>query len=69
MTTPRTFWNFAREFLSFWQGRLQESGVDLIPDTVLPVYSCDRAVRFSRAVASRRTGPAGSGGRKAVSCR
>src|SRR3989441_4689139 len=29
----------------------------LIPDTVLPVYTGDRAIRFSRAVASRRTGP------------
>ena len=29
----------------------------LIPDTVLPVYSGDRAIRLSRAVASRRTGP------------
>ena len=38
----------------------------LIPDTVLPVYSGDRAIRFSRAVASRRAGPrvpvVGSGG-------
>ena len=29
----------------------------LISDTVLPVYSGDRAIRLSRAVASRRTGP------------
>ena len=29
----------------------------LIPDTALPDYSGDRAIRFSRAVASRRTGP------------
>src|SRR5712692_9787594 len=29
----------------------------LNPDTVLPVYSGDRAIRFSRAVASRSTGP------------
>ena len=29
----------------------------LIPDTVLPVYSGDRAIRLSRAVAYRRTGP------------
>ena len=36
----------------------------LIPDTVLPIYSCDRAVLGSpEAVASRRTGPAGPGGR------
>jgi hypothetical protein len=28
----------------------------LIPDSVLPVYSGDRAIRFSRAVSSRRTG-------------
>jgi len=41
----------------------------LIPDTVLPSYSGDRAIRFPWAVASRRTGPAGPGGRKAVSCR
>jgi hypothetical protein len=40
------------------------------PDTVLPAYSRNRAVRFSRAVASRRTGPrvpmAGSGQRSVV---
>ena len=29
----------------------------LISDTVLPVYSGARAIRLSRAVASRRTGP------------
>jgi hypothetical protein len=39
------------------KGRLRESDVDLIPDTVLPVYSCARAVRFSWTVASKRTGP------------
>ena len=36
------------------KGRLHESDAD--PGRVLPVYSGDRAVRFSRAVVSRRTG-------------
>jgi hypothetical protein len=39
------------------------AGAALIPDTVLPVYSGDRAIRLSRAVASRRTGLVGPGGR------
>ena len=29
----------------------------MIPDTVLPVYSGNRAIRFSRAAASRRPSP------------
>ena len=48
--------DFAREFSSFRrQGGYGKAA--LIPDTVLPVYSDDRAIRLSRAVASRRTGP------------
>jgi hypothetical protein len=41
----------------------------LIPDTVLPVYSGDGAIRFSRAVSSRRAGarvPWSEGGQLAV---
>ena len=37
-------------------GKGQYGRAMLIPDTVLPVYSGDRAIRFSRAVSSRRTG-------------
>ncbi len=37
------------------KGRLMDS--DSIPDTVLPVSSCDRVVPYSPAVASRRTAP------------
>jgi len=52
MTTPRTFWTFAREFSSFRRGKDGYGSATLIPDTVVPVYSCDRAVRFSGAFAS-----------------
>ena len=46
-SSPRTFWSFAREFSSFRrQWAACESDAD--PDTVLPVYSGDRAIRLSR---------------------
>jgi hypothetical protein len=44
---PRTFWNFSREFSSF-----KRQGAPMGQR----VYSSDRAIRFSRAVASRGTG-------------
>jgi hypothetical protein len=51
--SPRTFRNVAGEFSATGgYGR-----ATLISDRVLAVYSCDRAIRLSRAVASRRTGP------------
>jgi hypothetical protein len=53
--SPRTFWNFAGEFSSFRRQGYGRAAV--ISDTVLPVSSGDRAVHFSRAVASRCTGP------------
>ena len=53
--SPRTFWNFAREFSSFSKERLRESDAD--PRHVLPVYSGDGAIRSSRAVASTSKGP------------
>src|ERR1700730_951499 len=40
----------------------------LIPDTVLPVYSGDRAIRFSRAVAAGRTGPGSGPGQGCWQC-
>jgi hypothetical protein len=46
------------------QGTARESDAD--PDTILSVYSGDRAIHFCRAVASRRTV---LDGRKAVSYR
>ena len=51
--SARTFCTFLREFSSF---KRQGAGWEtmLIPYTVLPVYEGDRAIRFSRALSSRR---------------
>jgi hypothetical protein len=57
--SPRTFWNFAREFSSFRRQRDGYGRAALISDTVLPVYSGARAIRLCRAVASSPHGPAG----------
>jgi hypothetical protein len=59
---------FPREFSCFMRQGQYGTAI-LIPDTVLPVYSGDRAIQFSRAVSSRRAGTACPGGRKAVSSR
>jgi hypothetical protein len=62
---PCRFWTLAREFSSLGRGkRLRESNAE--PDTVLSVYLCDRAVRFSGRLAAGARGP---GGRNAVSSR
>jgi hypothetical protein len=47
-------------------GKGQYGRAMLIPDTVLPVYTGDRAIRFSRAVSSRRAGGPVVGGRSAL---
>jgi hypothetical protein len=54
---PRAFWSFAREFSSRKAASCGYGRAALILDTVLPAYSSDRAIRFSQAVALRRTGP------------
>ena len=46
--STRTFWTFAREFSSLRRHGSATRGATLSPDTVRPVYSCDRAVRCSR---------------------
>jgi hypothetical protein len=57
-----TFCTFRREFSSFrlFGGKGGYGKAPLIPDRVLPVSSGDRAIRVSRAIAARRTGPRGS---------
>jgi hypothetical protein len=62
--SARTFCTFAREFSSIsGKGRPRENDAD--PDTVLPVYSSDRAIRSSEAVAPDEWAR-GTRGRKAV---
>jgi len=63
MTTPRTFSTDILEFrarvLVIQAARGGYGRAALIPDTVVPVYSGDRAIRFSRAISFRRTGGTG----------
>ena len=67
--SPRTFWTFAREFSSFRRQGAANGRATLIPDTVLPVSLVRRAVPGSPELRLQTHGPAGPGGRKAVSTR
>jgi hypothetical protein len=65
MMTPRTFCTFSREFSSLRVGRGCNRAANLIPDTILRVYSCDLWPCFAPGL--QTLGPAGpEGGRRSA---